>query len=688
MNRTTIFFLGWRWLRNSGHAFFRAVVCLIIFDIACTSAFASTTTGLDFPGSKGVTVRFRFLNPLPIYPATYIWRAYPRAQPPDWPTSSQYFYTTFFWSNDVGGSGLGLSDGSIDNPLFLWDSGSPNTYYGAHPFPQGTPDGSTPPNYGAPFTEKTEKWEIASDGYDWTGGQVVFGKWYTQAFVAWADADGFKHTAFYWDLSDPTKVITHVSVRSYGNTNPPVPALTFGDAPWHQGWEVYNGVLRGIRVYSTNLSLADIQSEANSPLSTAAGKTNIWYLNMNPTPNDISDKSGTGHPHDPSWVGSARPALFSETESTADNTPPATTSLVSGPLAISGWYTGPAVVTLMATDPDGPSDIASTLYRIDGGPPATYTSPFTVSNDGVHTIAFFSIDKAGNTEALHSITLKIDATPPVVTFGNPQPAPNAAGWNNTNVSLPFVASDNLSGVASISVPSPLVLMTEGSSVTRSVAVTDVAGNKATFTSSPVKIDKTPPEAFSQFDPLRNVVNIFGRDLLSGVPSGAITGTCVATRRGGNDDNNDGHRRSAVVEDDDRVQRNNAQLCTYTISDLAGNKLVLVARVKAGNSRDHEDGHDVTFQVVSTKYNAGPVINAPHNLESFEWSINKDQTVGRLSQNAVIGKGKDRIQVSAEYDSQKKQTTIETDKPTRSEVVKSGLVLLRMVTSKGTLSIEY
>jgi len=306
------------WLRNKRHTF-PGVLCLIVLMISGSGAFASTITGLNFPGSKGTSVRFRFLNPLAIYPATYIWRARPRAQPADWPTTSQYFYTTFFWSNDVAGSGVGPTDGSINNSLFLWDGGSANTYYGAHPYPQGTPDGGNPPNFGAPFTASTVKWEIATDGFDWTSAQsVVFDQWYTQAFVAWADENGFKHTAFYWDLSDPTKVITHTSYPSYGNKIPPVPALTFGDAPWHQGWEVYDGVLRGFRIYSTNLSLSDIQSEADSPLSTAAGKANIWYMNMNPTPNDILDKSGAGH--NPTWVATTA-SLWSGTDEPPANTP-------------------------------------------------------------------------------------------------------------------------------------------------------------------------------------------------------------------------------------------------------------------------------------------------------------------------------------------------------------------------------
>jgi hypothetical protein len=238
---------------------------------------AAAITGLDFPGSAAVssTMRFRFLNPLAIYPATYIWNAYPRQQ--------NGYYTTFFWG----------SDGS-----FLWDGGSPNSYYGAHPYPSPPPSGSV------------HKWEIATDyGGDFQSTEnAIYNRWYTQALVAWADGSGNKHTDFYWDLPDTTKVVTWTTSSSYGNKNPPVPALTFGDAPWNPGGEVYNGILRGIRVYSTNLSLSDILSESSSPLSTSAGASKIWYLNMNPTPSDISDKSGAGH--NPSWVGSERPGLY------------------------------------------------------------------------------------------------------------------------------------------------------------------------------------------------------------------------------------------------------------------------------------------------------------------------------------------------------------------------------------------
>src|SRR5262249_2876955 len=162
---------------------------------------------------------------------------------------------------------------------FLWKNGSADSFYGAHPYPR-------PSNTGL------HDWEIAVEAQDFTNGAVVYDRWYTQAFRAWSDASG-KHEEFYWDLpyTDAAHMVSRLSPASYGNTNPPSPALTIGDAPWNPGNEVWSGILRGFQFYSTLLSVTDVQNEVNAPLSTSAGSSGIWYLNLNPTPSDISDKS-------------------------------------------------------------------------------------------------------------------------------------------------------------------------------------------------------------------------------------------------------------------------------------------------------------------------------------------------------------------------------------------------------------
>jgi hypothetical protein len=234
-------------------------------------------------------MRFKFVNPhldgLPIYGpngtgVTYIWRAYPRQQPG--------YYTAFFWGNDDG-------QGTLDT--FLWKSGVADSYYGAHPYPDWSRPGS-------------HLWEISIEQLDIVNGTVVYDRWYTQALRVWADTNGQKRHEFYWDLpnTDPSHMVVHTAPSSWGNVNPPSPALTWGDAPWAPANEVWNGVLRGIQIYSGLLSVNEVLSEAMSPLSTSAGASKIWYLNMNPTPSDISDKSGRGH--HPVWVGSERPMFY------------------------------------------------------------------------------------------------------------------------------------------------------------------------------------------------------------------------------------------------------------------------------------------------------------------------------------------------------------------------------------------
>jgi hypothetical protein len=261
------------------------------FTLSCSGAGGTTTrsvnvtvtaasgsiTGLNFPSNGATTsdVRFRFTgaNLLPMYPATYIWRVNLRQH--------TGYYTTFFWGPDGAFTG--------------------DSYYGAHPYPDNGSSGTS------------HKWELSIYGGDYVADangnptQLGYGVWRTQALRVYDDGTRKMHE-FYWDLPDTTKVIRVPMHRHYGNTVPANAALNFGDAPWSLGNERLSGVLRGIQLYSTNLSVADMLTESSSPLSTVAGAAGIWYLNMNPTPSDISDKSGKAH--HPAWVSSARPSLW------------------------------------------------------------------------------------------------------------------------------------------------------------------------------------------------------------------------------------------------------------------------------------------------------------------------------------------------------------------------------------------
>ena len=71
-----------------------------------------------------------------------------------------------------------------------------------------------------------------------------------------------------------------------------------------------------------------------------------------------------------------------------DKDAPTTAAFLSGLQGNNSWYTGPVMVNLIATDIDGPSDIASTSYSVDGDASVAYSAPFTISSDGIHTIQF------------------------------------------------------------------------------------------------------------------------------------------------------------------------------------------------------------------------------------------------------------------------------------------------------------
>jgi hypothetical protein len=289
---------GWTGTRTtSGSASTGVLTANAVFTLVCSGPGGSVAqsvqvtvvgsggvTGLDFPANQPYAgdVRFRFTgsNLLDPYPATYIWRVNVRQQPG--------YYTTFFWGPD--------------GPF------TAQSYYGAHPYPDG--GGSS---------TLTHKWEVSIEGTDTVtdvnghNTAIRYGDWHTQALVVRRVNTDEVEASFYWDLPDTTKLIRHTTqYTDYANTFGSRPysgmALSFGDAPWALGSERLNGILRGIQIYSAQLSLSEVLSEVSAPLSTPTGSSAIWYLNLNPTPTDITDKSGRGH--HPTWAGALRPSLW------------------------------------------------------------------------------------------------------------------------------------------------------------------------------------------------------------------------------------------------------------------------------------------------------------------------------------------------------------------------------------------
>jgi sugar lactone lactonase YvrE len=159
--------------------------------------------------------------------------------------------------------------------------------------------------------------------------------------------------------------------------------------------------------------------------------------------------------------------------------PPTVDYVVTGAAGTNGWYRGDVQLTWHVSEPD------SALIGREG------CDGSVIASDTAGTTFTCTASSVGGM-TVRSVTIKRDATPPVLGFGSPTPVPNTNGWNKTDVSIPFTSSDALSGLATTSVASPLLLSTEGAATTGEVVVTDNAGNVATFTSVERNIDKTRP----------------------------------------------------------------------------------------------------------------------------------------------------------------------------------------------------
>jgi hypothetical protein len=152
-----------------------------------------------------------------------------------------------------------------------------------------------------------------------------------------------------------------------------------------------------------------------------------------------------------------------------------------GTLGLNGWYVSNVTVTWSAIDPE--SGIAS----------STGCGSTSITTDTAGLTLTCSATNGAGLFRSNTVTIKRDATPPMIV-GSRTPAPNAAGWNNTNVTISFTCTDSLSGVTPgySTGGTTLTANTPPAGVTVSGVCADLAGNSGGTSVGPIKIDKTPP----------------------------------------------------------------------------------------------------------------------------------------------------------------------------------------------------
>ncbi len=161
------------------------------------------------------------------------------------------------------------------------------------------------------------------------------------------------------------------------------------------------------------------------------------------------------------------------------------------------WATEDVVVELTAND--NLSGVKATYFSIDGADFAEGTT-LTVSGEGTHKVAYYSVDNAGNIEDVNTVEVKIDLTAPVTTSNVEEK------WNKEAVTVQLTATDDLSGVSQTFYSidgSEFVegaeFVVEGEGIHQVTYYSkDVAGNVEEVNTVEVKIDLTAPELTADF----------------------------------------------------------------------------------------------------------------------------------------------------------------------------------------------
>ncbi|HEY3016369.1 MAG TPA: hypothetical protein VGJ41_14730, partial [Nocardioides sp.] len=202
-----------------------------------------------------------------------------------------------------------------------------------------------------------------------------------------------------------------------------------------------------------------------------------------------------------------------------------------------GWVNSDVTVTMGGGEAPNGTGVAYLEYQLSGATTTPVTrvdgdfATFTVANEGITTVSFWAVDKANNVSVKRSLTIRIDKTAPAVDT-SATPPPNTAGWNNTDVTVLFSATDGGSGLTTAT-PRSVTLTAEGAAQVAQATFADKAGNSTTATYT-ANIDKTAPvlsgmpaDSCSLWPPdgqLVQVASVEAADALSGVDSFDVSGS--------------------------------------------------------------------------------------------------------------------------------------------------------------------
>ena len=182
--------------------------------------------------------------------------------------------------------------------------------------------------------------------------------------------------------------------------------------------------------YTTGMTLGtfpaggrtDYSLTNNAIVTSASGDATFWLFPTSPSCRSytITAKPPTGSPYATFNISNV---TFSTDISEVVvlqfvHAPPVTTATTSPQPNAQGVYPGTATVSLSATATSG-FTVANTYFTVDGGSQQTYSTPFTVSGEGSHTITYWSVDNAGVYEIAKTLPITIESL--AITTQSPLP---------------------------------------------------------------------------------------------------------------------------------------------------------------------------------------------------------------------------------------------------------------------------